>query len=217
MPEWNELFKERRNRWVNPYEDVTSFFKKIPSQDHPLVLDLGSGTGRHLRYLEKLSFRPVGMDISGNGLLISQKSLQKNWYPFRLVQADMSDSLPFADECFDYIISIHVIFHNPRKAVENTLKEIYRVLKPNGEAIVTFNSVYSYRFGKGIEIEPGTWIPDIGADEGIPHHFSDLLDLVELLRDFKVLSIRLAESEEEGRISSHWVTTFRKCDQREQR
>jgi SAM-dependent methyltransferase len=49
------------------------------------------------------------------------------------VQADIQN-LPFADNSFDYIICIHVLEHIPddRKA----MREIYRVLKPNGKAIV---------------------------------------------------------------------------------
>jgi SAM-dependent methyltransferase len=126
------------------------------------------------------------------------------------MQADMSEPLPFPENCFDCVISIHVIFHNPRRLLQSTIDEIHRILKPGAIILVTFNSTYSFRCGKGIELEKDTWIPDVGIDKGIPHHFSTLNDVSDLLKLFKVLAVRLEESTSDGKLSSHWVVTAQK-------
>ena len=210
MPTWNDLFNEQENRWDEPFEDVVSLLDDGVIKKNSRVLDLGSGAGRHLKYLQTNGISSAGMDISWNGLTFSQSLLQKHRLPVVLSQADMSDALSYADNSFDCLISIHVIFHNLTAKIRFTLQEIYRVLKPGGIALITLNSIYSYRFGTGVELESGTWVPDIGKDKGIPHHFSSLEDLADLLHQFKVLKVILLERIDEGNLSSHWVVTAQK-------
>jgi ubiquinone/menaquinone biosynthesis C-methylase UbiE len=178
MPDWNELFKEKENRWVNICTDVIDLIKLPGFSEKDLILDLGSGAGRHLKYLSEENIPCIGMDLAWNGLTSAQKMMSGEGFHSELCQADMSDALPFASNLFDAVISIHVIFHNPVEKLKFTLNEIKRVLKQNGYALLTFNTVYSDRFGKGIELEQGTWIPDTGIDRGIPHHFSSFSDLL---------------------------------------
>jgi hypothetical protein len=51
--------------------------------------------------------------------------------------------------------------------------EIHRMLRPSGLALLGFKSKRSFRYGRGEEIEPDTFIPETGDDTGIPHHYSD--------------------------------------------
>jgi SAM-dependent methyltransferase len=210
MPEWNSLFTEKANRWEDPYEDVVHLADSGDINQKELILDLGCGAGRHLRFLESRRFRTVGLDIAQNGLLASKEVLTNNKLAVRVMQADMAAPLPFPDGCFDCVISVHVIFHNTRKKIQNTLDEVKRVLKPGGILLVTFNSTYSSRCGKGIKLEESTWLPDIGIDRGIPHHFSSLRDVVEVMDGFKTTNIHLQESIKDGAVSSHWVVTAQK-------
>lgn len=210
MPTWNELFTEKNNRWEQPFETVTDLVNDKTLSSKSCILDLGCGAGRHLKYLNQNHIPVVGMDLSWNGLSYSKSLLMHDRYRADLTQADMSDPLPYKTGCFDGVISIHVIFHNPLAKLQLTLSEIWRVLKPGGFALITFNSIYSYRFGKGLELEPGTWVPDLGVDKGIPHHFSSFEDLAMLMKEFKVLQVKLLERTEKSQVSSHWVVTAQK-------
>jgi cyclopropane fatty-acyl-phospholipid synthase-like methyltransferase len=210
MPDWNQLFTNEENRWEQSYGEVVDYLSKGGLKKGELILDLGCGAGRHLAYLEENSRKCIGMDVAWNGLNFSKSKLQNANLPFALVQAEMSDDLPFPDDCFDHVISIHVIFHNTRKKVQETIKEIKRVLKTGGTTLLTFNATYSTRFGHGVEIENDTWIPDIGIDKGIPHHFSTLEDVVGLMQDFKVMDIHLEEQHFNDGVSSHWVVIAQK-------
>jgi SAM-dependent methyltransferase len=210
MPDWNTLFIEKENRWVDPYEDVVELAASRMLPEKALILDLGCGAGRHLQYLERMQNQPVGMDNAWNGLQASKNRLAEVKLPCQILLADMTHVFPFPNGCFDGIISIHVIFHNPRKVIEGTLAEMYRVLKPGGIVMVTFNAVYGSRYGHGQKIEESTWLLDEGVDRGVPHHFSDLADVADLMSGFKVLKVRLEEKSIEGSISAHWVVTARR-------
>lgn len=210
MPDWNTLFTEKENRWENLFEDVVSLVESHAIEKGQTVLDLGCGAGRHLAYLEEHGINCTGSDISINGLLYSRARLQDVQQPIRLVMADMGEVFPFSDDSFNHVISIHVIFHNKRLRVQATIDEIRRVVKPGGLVLITFISTYSSRYQSGFEIEKDTWLPDVGVDMGVPHHFSSLADVVDLMNGFKVTRIWLEEKENGGRVSCHWIVTAKK-------
>jgi hypothetical protein len=79
------------------------------------------------------------------------------------------------------------------------------VLRLGGLALLQFKSKQSFRYGRGEEIEPGTFIPDVGEDRGVPHHYSDREEVEELLQDFAIREINHMERIFEGdHHSSYW-------------
>jgi len=204
VPTWDELFTNQEHRWLEPHEKVVEFFSSLKPEPGEHVLDLGCGAGRHIVYVAREGYQVVGMDLSWNGLAFSQKWIERENLTAELARADMV-SLPFQSDLFHAVISVHVIFHNPLRLLRKSIEEIRRVLCPGGRAFITFQSKRSYRYGKGLQVEPDTFIPDIGADSGIPHHYSDLHELADLLDGFVIHKIELLEtSGAEEQKSSHW-------------
>ncbi len=91
------------------------------------VLDVGCGTGALLEQLQK-SREASGADLSALALGFAHDRGIKN-----LVQAD-AQALPFETESFDACISLDVIEHVPDD--QAAVREIARVLKPGGSAII---------------------------------------------------------------------------------
>jgi 2-polyprenyl-3-methyl-5-hydroxy-6-metoxy-1,4-benzoquinol methylase len=93
------------------------------------VLDYGAGAGRLCRRLLALNRFKI---VTGADLMDCDADLagRINW-----VQQDLSQSLPNRDEDFDVVIAAEVIEHleNPRF----TMREIFRVLRGGGWAIIT--------------------------------------------------------------------------------
>lgn len=208
MPTWNELFTQEEYRWTGPHRLVVQLAERLQGHPGAHILDLGCGAGRHLVYLASLGFAVQGMDLAVNGLRAAAGGLKDAKVSAGLLQADMT-ALPYAGETFDALVSVHVIFHNPAALLQRTMDEIFRVVKPGGLVFLTFNSTRSYRYGRGTELEPGTYIPDVGGDAGIPHHFSDLADLSRLLARFQVQKVEHTEnrSGHGGGLSCHWEVT----------
>ncbi|HPH94911.1 MAG TPA: class I SAM-dependent methyltransferase [Anaerolineaceae bacterium] len=210
MPAWNELFKEEEHRLIVPHQQVVRFSRLLKQKGGSgLVFDLGCGAGRHTSFLQKQGFRVIGMDISPNGLLHTQAWLEKDQLTPELYLGDMTH-LALADESVDALISIHVIFHNPIVQIRQTLSEMFRVLKPGGLMLFSTQSIYSTRFGNGRELEYHTYVPDMGIDTGIPHHYFDLAELAAEITRFKTFEIVNEEQSNDGTTNAHWFVLAQK-------
>ncbi|MCS7131459.1 MAG: class I SAM-dependent methyltransferase, partial [Hadesarchaea archaeon] len=95
------------------------------------VLDLGCGTGMLFQLLVERADFVVGVDIARGMLRLARSRANER---VALVQAD-ADLLPFADESFDAVVSITMLQNVPNPAA--TMKEIARVLRIGGMAIIT--------------------------------------------------------------------------------
>jgi ubiquinone/menaquinone biosynthesis C-methylase UbiE len=89
------------------------------------VLDLGCGAGM-LALLKRKDVTLVGVDLSDE----CAAAAKRNGYD-ETVQAPLH-ALPFADQQFDYVISLDVIGHITFAEKDAVLAEIKRVLRPGG-------------------------------------------------------------------------------------
>ncbi|MBI2028534.1 MAG: class I SAM-dependent methyltransferase [Candidatus Levybacteria bacterium] len=95
------------------------------------ILDIGCGWGEFAEAFGKKI--DMGIDIAPRDLYVASKGkMYKN-----LTLAD-ARALPFADESFGSIISISTFEHIPNE--KKLLKEMYRVLKPNGVIAITMET-----------------------------------------------------------------------------
>jgi SAM-dependent methyltransferase len=86
-----------------------------------LALDISAGEGLSTRMLKERGWRVVPTE---------RRVSRPGW-----VAADLIHDLPFRNESFDLVLMLEVIEHLPD--IPHTLREIARVLKPGGTAIVT--------------------------------------------------------------------------------
>lgn len=102
------------------------------------VLDFGCGPGYLLEQLVKMMVRGkcYGLDFSKASVDEINKKL-RNVPNFG--GALYIDKLPssFEDNSMDMVISIEVIEHLPDEQLSDMLKEIYRILKPEGYIVIT--------------------------------------------------------------------------------
>ncbi len=94
----------------------------------------------------KQSFDLYGVDISTEMLKFASKYSQKFSYTVNLTEADAS-YLPYADETFDWAISVATYHHiKGKEDRQAALNELRRVLKPGGEAFITVWNRWQPRF-----------------------------------------------------------------------
>lgn len=103
----------------------------IPQRGDGLrLLDVGCGTGHHLAQLQQRGFEVCGVDGSEEML----KHARINLPNADLQLADV-ESLPFPDNCFDYIVCVEVLRYLPNPSP--CVREMSRVLKPGGVCLAT--------------------------------------------------------------------------------
>lgn len=99
------------------------------------LLDAGCGTGALLTELQQQARHVVGLDLEPLALRYARQRGE-----FALVQARL-EALPFRSNTFDAITALDVLEHLPDD--RPALRELRRVLKPDGVLIIT---VPAYRF-----------------------------------------------------------------------
>jgi ubiquinone/menaquinone biosynthesis C-methylase UbiE len=107
-------------------------------QQSESVLELGCGSGYAMKLILKqnIATKVVGLDRSPtvirSAMIRNKKALNEE--KAKLVQGNIK-SLPFEDEQFDKVFSIHTIYF--WDDLSATVSEIFRMLKPGGGFILT--------------------------------------------------------------------------------
>jgi len=187
---WNEIFKQQGRVFTDPHEDMPSIVQSLKNRGANTILDLGSGTGRHIVYLAQRGFSVFGLDSSPEGIEVTRQWLAEEGLEVDLQLQSMTDRLPYEDNFFDAVISIQVIHHADTAAIRSIVQEITRVLKKGGFLFVTVPKLKNQ--GESFEqIEPRTFIPLDGPEKGLPHHYFTADELQEVFGDFDVIDIHL--------------------------
>jgi ubiquinone/menaquinone biosynthesis C-methylase UbiE len=126
---------------------VTVDIPDLELEPHSLVLDAGCGSGRHLRALAKIpGLKIVGIDRNIAELSDALKSIRN--MPdalsdnYLVTRADVN-RLPFDSASFDCVICSEVLEHIPEH--EAAVGELVRVLKPQGNLVVSVPRYFSER------------------------------------------------------------------------
>jgi ubiquinone/menaquinone biosynthesis C-methylase UbiE len=94
----------------------------------------------------KSSFELYGIDFSPAMLENARRYAEKYSFSVSLVEAD-ARSLPYPDASFDFAIAVAVYHHiEESEGRLKALHELYRVLKPGGEAFLTVWNKWQPRF-----------------------------------------------------------------------
>lgn len=194
---WDEKFKA--GSWGRyPPEDLVRFVGhtyRDADKNTISVLEVGCGTGANLWFLHREGYRIAGIDGSPTGVELTRKRLAEenaglNPHTPDLRAGDFS-SLPWADESFDLVIDIFAIYANTLEIISKTADEIHRVLKPGGRFYAKFWGRNTTGYGKGMEIEPGTYdeIPEGPCQNMGISHFFDRMEIENVFSKFHIDAI----------------------------
>ncbi|MEA2163614.1 MAG: hypothetical protein QOK37_1741 [Thermoanaerobaculia bacterium] len=134
-------FAERYDvRSTDPYADCFAYSRyRLASQmalylpktgDGKSLLDVGCGTGHYIKSLRESGYAVSGVDAS-DGMLAHARANN----PGVVIEKGDVDALPFQNASFDYVLSIEVLRY--LKSPQQSIREMARVLKPGGIALVT--------------------------------------------------------------------------------
>jgi ubiquinone/menaquinone biosynthesis C-methylase UbiE len=192
---WDEFYKEGKYIMEFPGEPAIKFFGRI-SKDMDVKgmkgLDFGCGAGRHTFLMKQLGLKAYGIDISEVSIELAKEKARKEGWNVGLCVYD-GKKIPFGDNYFDFVISHGVLDHIFFDEAKGLMKEIHRVLKPNGLCELEIHSTHDSRYGKGKEIERNVFIINDDCEKGLPQHFFNAHEVSELVKDFKIKETILHE------------------------
>jgi SAM-dependent methyltransferase len=113
------------------------------------VLEIGCGMGTDGAQFAKAGANYTGVDLTDAAVELARKRFQVSGLKGEFRVAD-AERLDFPDASFDLVYSHGVLHHTPD--IEAAVREIYRVLKPSGRAIVMLYHRGSYNYRVGIRV-----------------------------------------------------------------
>ena len=196
----NALLMSRGESAEFLHQWVLGVLSELPSQKPSASLrDLGCGTGTFLGALGQGGYTDL-MGCDGHEF--------KGTSRFKFVKADLNAKLPFKDAQFAIVTAIEVIEHleNPRHLV----REIFRILKPGGLAIITTPNTESITSLLSLGLRG---FHSAFSDADYPAHITPVLavDLRRIFQESLFENIQLKWSDQ-GRVPGvgwHWQQASR--------
>lgn len=108
------------------------------------VLGLASGGGQQMPVFAALGAKCTVLDYSQAQCDSERMIAEREGYAIEILQADMTQRLPFGDETFDLIF--HPVSNCYVEEVEGIFKECYRVLKKGGVFLGGYDTGINYVF-----------------------------------------------------------------------
>lgn len=122
-------------------EFITRFVSKLDK--NPVVLDVGCGSGREIKFLTDKSIDCVGIDLSLGTIKQARNNVPDGY--FRVMDARYLD---YPDNLFDGVVCIAVVHHLYDRDFRKALQEIIRVTKSKGKIALTVRLGSGYKFDK---------------------------------------------------------------------
>lgn len=155
---WNREYRLRGRLWRGELKEKEIFLDNLVPG---VTLDDGCGNGKGTPKIENL----VGLDFSKFALSLYQAESK--------VLGDIVN-LPFKANTFSNVLLIHSLDHLRNEERTEALLEAVRVLRDDGKIFVRVFSKSDFRYGKGKEVEGGTF----QRGNGIETHYFGLKEFL---------------------------------------
>lgn len=189
IKEWEKFYDDNLATEWYPSEPVIrllcSYKKKLGSAGVK-VLDLGCGNGRHLWLGAKEGFSVSGIDLSQKAIALAKQWLEKENLPYDdLRSGDASKPLPYEDNFFDIVISYGALDHISIADAASAVREVKRILKPNGTIFLKLEANTSFTFDASKQVAKNELILDKPVERGMIQHFFDHDEILNLTKGFE--------------------------------
>ncbi|MGE4273969.1 MAG: class I SAM-dependent methyltransferase [Desulfitobacterium sp.] len=142
----HEIYDKAKN---NDWDVVLTPTKPVPKEwfctmQNAKILGLASGGGQQMPIFSALGAECTVIDYSAKQLQSEKEVAARENYAIEIVQGDITNPLPFADESFDLIF--HPVSNCYIEDILPVWQECYRVLKKGGILLAGFDNGFNYLF-----------------------------------------------------------------------
>ncbi len=110
-----------------------------------VILDMATGTGQQAFAFARRGYKVVGIDISDSMLRVANRNNKYANVRFQLADAT---NLPLENDSFDVVTISFAIHDMPASVQERVLKEMFRVVKPEGVFLIVDYSLPRNRIAR---------------------------------------------------------------------
>lgn len=149
-----------RKKFIYYFPSMISFLKSGLSRN---LLEVGCGMGTDALVFAQEGFDVTGIDLAPSHLELAERLFKLYEVKGRFLEGN-AENLPFSDSSFGCIYSFGVLHHSPNTG--KAIQEIYRVLTPEGRAVImlyhkwSLNNFAHWISRKGFEdVKNGTDAP----------------------------------------------------------
>ena len=129
-----QWFNEVAHKRYNVYYEYLKESAEFSDHQNEKVLEVGVGLGTDLVQYAKNGAFVYGVDLGQNQIEYTKLNFKANGLRYEELKKANAECLPFLDNTFDLVYSFGVLHHSPD--TEQTVSEVHRVLKDDGQAII---------------------------------------------------------------------------------
>ena len=155
--------------------------KKWSSDANPSGLDIGFGSGRHLKLMIDLKVNAYGIEYNRDAIEATRLALGSTPYVKDMWLGDYR-SFDFP-RMFDIMIAWGVLFLAPQTEIEQSLRKLSRSLSDDGSLYINFRTKDNWFYRLGDELAPDTYLLDerAGPLAGTTYTFLEFPEIQDLL------------------------------------
>ncbi|MDR3238235.1 MAG: class I SAM-dependent methyltransferase [Spirochaetia bacterium] len=205
--QWQSHYAKEKSELSYPDENLvrllSSYMKNRPSSVSTAAVDLGCGSGRHLKLLKDFNVDEIiGVDSSMNALSIAKKNKCG-----RLILCGNS-ALALKSESADIAIAWGSLHYSHKRELPVMINEIIRILKTGGRLFATLRSSRDSMLRTGVHLGDDVWKTSLADIAGATVSFFPEDEIKMYFAPFKKTEYGLIERTIIGDMKSrvsHWV------------
>ncbi len=195
IPSWHFGFYEKRINNFNEAKinmmDYVGRLLELNDESFMKILDVGSGVGSTSIYLAKKYLNCIfhGITISHYESIIAGILLKKNKISNVRFQQGSYMKTSYKKNYFDRIFALESVIYSPNK--KEFVKEMYRILKPNGKIVILDIFPKKYQFNSlSIKIDNYLYQRK-NSNENLKNYYIDINQLKKFLKSEKFVEIKI--------------------------
>ena len=183
---WNEMHKEFAKKDIVKYDNWLDEYKDIIANIDTEIIDLGCGvTGNNTIYLLEKGKKVLSCDFAIEALNIIEKINGSKTLLF-----DMLEPFPLEDNCTNLVIADLSLHYFKDEDTKKIIKEIQRILKPNGYLFIRVNSTHSKEYQSILENNLEPIEQHLFFRKGMEKRFFDEDDIKNYFNDFEIIDMQ---------------------------